>query len=228
MLQQKNHEVKKDVMRTLRNTKEKEEIGKLLDFYRKNKLKIKDRLNDFSKVPEKEYFYELCFCLCTPQSKARKCDIAVSLLKEKGFLDKNVNPLKILHRNVRFHINKSRYLLELKRKFPSIDEKIKQNRNKKAAKELREWLVKNVKGLGYKEASHFLRNIGFRNLAILDRHILKNMIRYGAIKDLSKTLTKKEYLRLEGEFGRFSEKIGIDMDELDLVFWSMETGEIFK
>ncbi|GAJ17855.1 unnamed protein product, partial [marine sediment metagenome] len=30
---------------------------------------------------------------------------------------------------------------------------------------LREWVVKNFKGLGYKEASHFLRNIGYKNFA---------------------------------------------------------------
>ena len=40
----------------------------------------------------------------------------------------------------------------------------------------REWLVHNVKGIGYKEAGHFSRNIGFtQDLAILDRHILKNL-----------------------------------------------------
>lgn len=217
-------------MRMLRNGKkegkEKEEIGFLLDFYRESRSKVKARLRDFSKAPEKEYFYELCFCLCTPQSNARKCDIAVNDLKRRDFRNKGIKPSSSLLRNVRFHNNKSLYLAEMKGKFPEIMKQIKAL--KKDPKGLRDWLVANIKGLGYKEASHFLRNMGFRGLAILDRHILKNMKRYGAVKTVPATLTKKNYLRLEKQFLDFSKKIKIDMDELDLVFWSMETGEIFK
>jgi len=62
--------------------------------------------------------------------------------------------------------------------------------------EAREWFVKNVKGLGYKEASHFLRNIGFgEEITILDRHILKNLKKAGVIKEIPKTITKKAYLK---------------------------------
>jgi N-glycosylase/DNA lyase len=94
---------------------------------------------------------------------------------------------------------------------------------------LREWLVKNVKGLGYKEATHFLRNVGRSNgLAILDRHILRNLKRYGAIRAIPKTLSKKEYFRIERRFREFADAVGIPIDELDLLFWSMETGEIRK
>ena len=86
----------------------------------------------------------------------------------------------------------------------------------------------NVKGLGLKEASHFLRNIGHRNLAILDRHILRNMLRFGAVKNLPNNLSRKNYLALEAKFMAFARKAGTPMDELDLLFWSMQTGEIFK
>jgi N-glycosylase/DNA lyase len=96
------------------------------------------------------------------------------------------------------------------------------------SEELREWLVTNVKGLGWKEASHFLRNIGHRNLAILDRHILRNLEKYSVIRSLPKRLTKKEYLRIEEKFRRFAIAVGLSMDELDLLFWSMETGKVLK
>ena len=93
----------------------------------------------------------------------------------------------------------------------------------------RNWFAKNVKGIGFKEASHFLRNIGFgRDLAILDVHILKNMIKYGIIKTRPKTITKLNYLELENKLRKFSQEVKIPMDELDLLFWSAETGEIFK
>jgi N-glycosylase/DNA lyase len=95
--------------------------------------------------------------------------------------------------------------------------------------ELREWLVKNVIGLGYKEASHFLRNIGKNDgLAILDRHILRNLNRLGVVNLIPKSISKKQYLELERSFSKCATTLGIAFDELDLLFWSMETGEIRK
>ena len=94
---------------------------------------------------------------------------------------------------------------------------------------MREFLVNNVKGFGMKEASHFMRNIGLgKDLAILDRHILKNLKLYGVVDEIPNSLTQKKYLNIEAKFREFSEKIQIPMDELDLLFWSEETGEIFK
>jgi N-glycosylase/DNA lyase len=94
---------------------------------------------------------------------------------------------------------------------------------------LRKWLADTIKGLGYKEASHFLRNIGFGDqLAILDRHILKNLKKFGVIDEVPTTLSKKKYLELEQQMKRFSKEVNIPLVALDLVFWSMETGKIFK
>jgi len=80
-----------------------------------------------------------------------------------------------------------------------------------------------------KEASHFLRNIGLgKDLAILDRHILKNLKEYGVINEIPKSITKKVYIAIEDKMREFSKRINIPMDELDLLFWSKETGIIFK
>ena len=94
--------------------------------------------------------------------------------------------------------------------------------------DLRAWLVANVKGLGLKEASHFLRNIGRRDLAILDRHILKNLRYHGLLRTLPRTLNVRRYLATERRFRCFAAEVGIPMDELDLLFWSRETGQILK
>lgn len=95
--------------------------------------------------------------------------------------------------------------------------------------ELRNALANEVMGLGMKEASHFLRNIGNgKNIAILDRHILKNLLKYRAIKQLPATLTKKKYLEIEAKMLKFSRKTKIPMVHLDLLFWSEEAGRIFK
>ncbi len=196
--------------------------------YGNQKLNIRNRLKDFTRVPSSEYFYELVYCLLTPQSSAVNADKVISLLKANKFKSKQINPEPILRRKdcyIRFHKNKSRYLITVKDQFPLI---IKQLDNHATSEEMRLWLVKNVKGLGWKESSHFLRNIGHRNLAILDRHILRNLVRLGVLSGLPKTLTAKNYLQIEEKFRKFSMHIGIPMDELDLLFWSMETGEILK
>jgi N-glycosylase/DNA lyase len=93
----------------------------------------------------------------------------------------------------------------------------------------RDWLVRNIKGIGYKEASHFLRNIGFGGrLAILDVHILRNLVKFGVLREIPKSLSRGKYIELERKAGRFADKAGIPMDHLDLLFWSEQTGMIFK
>ena len=86
------------------------------------------------------------------------------------------------------------------------------------------WLAKNIKGLGMKEASHFLRNIGYKNVAIIDFHILDLLARYGLIEK-PKTMTPKKYIEIENELKKISEKTGINLGELDLYLWYKETGK---
>ena len=57
----------------------------LLEEYNKREDIIKKRLEDFSKVPKEDYFYEACFCILTPQSSAKSCWKAILLLKENDF-----------------------------------------------------------------------------------------------------------------------------------------------
>jgi N-glycosylase/DNA lyase len=95
--------------------------------------------------------------------------------------------------------------------------------------EAREWLVDNIKGMGYKEASHFLRNIGLgEEFAILDRHILKNLQLLGIIEEVPASLSRKRYFEIEKKMVRFSDRINIPMAHLDLLLWYKETGEVFK
>ena len=200
--------------------------------YLKRQPEIKKALDDFRKIkqetPEK-IFQELCFCLLTPQSKAFNCWEAILQLKNNGSLytGSEGDIKNVLHRRVRFHNNKAKYIVETRKLVmgKGFDWK---NFLSGEPIEMRGWLVENVKGMGYKEASHFLRNIGFRDLAILDRHILRNLAKYQAIKEVPKTLGRKQYMEIEGKFKEFSKKVGIRMDELDLLFWSMQAGKVFK
>ncbi len=189
---------------------------------------IRSRLNEFSQVPPSEYFYELAYCLLTPQSNAMNCDHVVRSLRGHDFYHADFDPEPFLHQGtlyVRFHRTKARHLVALKKRFPLV---LTALMNGYDSRKLRTWLVLNVKGLGYKEATHFLRNIGYRGLAILDRHILKNLKRYGVIRRIPSTLTRRQYEQIERKFIEFANVVEIPVDELDLLFWSKETGEVFK
>jgi N-glycosylase/DNA lyase len=96
--------------------------------------------------------------------------------------------------------------------------------------ERRDWLVseKRIKGLGYKEASHFLRNIGLKGYGILDKHILRSMSELALISDPKPPGTRAKYLATEEKLKELARLTGIDFDELDLVLWSLKTGEILK
>jgi N-glycosylase/DNA lyase len=196
--------------------------------YEPKKAAIRARLRDFRRVPEHEYAYELFYCLMTPQSSAVNAGRAIEVLREHRFESRSIDPEPLLHQEefyIRFHRTKARHLLSAKEQFAEIRARLALDA---PSREHRSWLVENVKGLGWKEASHFLRNIGHRDLAILDRHILRNLLRIGVLRSLPASLTAKRYLAIEAKFIAFSASAGIPMDELDLLFWSMETGEILK
>jgi N-glycosylase/DNA lyase len=96
--------------------------------------------------------------------------------------------------------------------------------------ERRDWLARtrSIKGLGYKEASHFLRNIGLSGYAILDKHILRSLAELGIVESPEPPATRARYLETEERLRQFAGDVRIDFDELDLVLWSMKTGEILK
>ncbi len=190
---------------------------------------IRRRLEDFHAIRPDQYFFEMVYCMLTPQTSAENAEKVVVQLQMMSFDTAPVDPEPVLRNRstyIRFHKTKSKHLLKLKENFPEI---LRVLTGRTDPVELREWLVKNVKGLGYKEATHFLRNIGKNGgLAILDRHILRNLRRFGAVRSLPKSLSRRQYLSIERCFMSFSQRIGIPLDELDLVFWSMETGVIRK
>lgn len=203
-------------------------IEEIRELYEERKKAVRERLAEFAAVRPAGYFYELVYCLLTPQSSAVNAAKAVRVLRDHDFHHSDINPEPLLYQDnfyIRFHRTKAKHLLAVKEQFPIIRRELS---NGSPTIQLREWLVKNVRGIGWKEASHFLRNIGHRNLAILDRHILKNLVRLGMLRQLPATLTAKRYKSIENKFRQFSHDVHIPMDELDLLFWSLETGEILK
>ncbi len=200
------------------------EIRKIKEIYNKEKSKIQEKLKEFRNLKEEDYIKEHIFCLLTPQSKAQSCWSAIEqLFLENNFTEENIK--RILIKKTRFHNTKTIRILYALENWS----RVKENLSIKNKTELRKWLSENVNGYGLKEAGHFLRNIGKseNQIAILDRHILKNLFELNKIPNI-KIKSKKDYLEKEKSFIEFSKEIKIPIDELDLLFWSKENGEIFK
>ena len=214
-------------------------IAGLRSLYKGRRNEIRKRLREFQEgwnETDQKVFAELCFCLCTPQSSAKKCDLAIQqLVKNKNLYTGNAVQIgkELRKGGVRFHNTKSKRITEARKTFSNsanldVKEKLVCDCSHDPY-EMRNWLVENVNGMGMKEASHFLRNVGFYNeLSILDRHILKNLYSHGAIDEIPKTISPKQYLEIETRMKSFAKKAGVPFPELDLLFWSMETGEVFK
>jgi N-glycosylase/DNA lyase len=124
----------------------------------------------------------------------------------------------------RFPAARANYMAEAQKHLPMLKETLSKFGSEA---ELREWLVENVRGLGYKEASHFMRNIGFTDVAIIDFHIVDLLVRHGIV-ERPKTLTPKKYLEIETTLRDIAKKAGLNLAELDLSLWYMETGKILK
>lgn len=201
----------------------------------KMRKEIEARLAHFEEAGKKggaALFEELAFCILTPQSKAFSCDEAIKQLKRGGLLLRgNAKEIAlVLSKKTRFHNRKAEYLVLAREKLGKDDfAALGRMTFGGSERSSRVALLKTVKGIGWKEASHYLRNVGRgRSIAILDRHVLKNLVRHGAIGSLPKSLTPKKYLAIEEEMEGFCRKTGIPMAHLDLLFWSEETGRIFK
>ncbi|MGX6591374.1 N-glycosylase/DNA lyase [Cetobacterium ceti] len=198
---------------------------------------IRRRLKEFKEIWEKgnniDIHVELSFCILTPQSKALNAWKAITTLRDNKILFTG-NPEEIAQylNIVRFKNNKGKYLVELREQMKNEKGEIitKDFFSKfKSVYEMREWIVKNIKGMSYKEASHFLRNVGFgKEIAILDRHILKNLVRLGVIDEIPKSLNEKRYKDIEERLKKYCKEVKIHMDEMDLLLWYLEAGEIFK
>jgi len=214
----------------------KAEYKKLRQAYSEKRDLIGERLSEFRGVLESgddgRIFEELAFCICTAGASARMGMRSVEALREvllEGDLESLRKRMAGVHRfpNWRpaYIVHTREYLrrehgLGMRRLVMSFADPL----------ERRDFFARNrdIKGIGYKEASHFLRNIGFPGYAILDKHILNTLYEMGVIESPKPPGTRDKYISTEERLRRFSEDIDIPMDELDLLLWSEKTGEILK
>ncbi|HOV92302.1 MAG TPA: hypothetical protein PLC04_04385 [Candidatus Kapabacteria bacterium] len=208
--------------------KKNEIIDKYFEIYGQFHTEIDTRIDDFAKVPPERYFYELAYCICTPMSKAENALQVQMKLQKYDFIQHPFNPVKILsdpQHYIRFHNQKAKYIMENMEQFEQI-QKILDDDIDNFSK--RNMLAKKVRGFSLKESSHFMRNIGYKGLAILDRHILRNLKELELIEKDFKINNWKDYFKVEKIYKDFAEHIYFDSDILDLVLWAKETGKVIK
>ncbi len=192
----------------------------------KIRQRIESRLNEFSTLKEhpEKWFNELCFCILTANSTAERC---IEMQKRIGdkFSTLPIKKLKDEMRNAscRFYNKRADYIIEARDKFDAQTLKKLADKNPLQA---REWLVENIEGIGIKEASHLLRNVGYE-IAIADFHIVDILKRYRFIP-AGMVLNWKNYIFIENKLREMARMFNMGLGELDLYLWYMETGKILK
>ncbi len=188
---------------------------------------ISKRIREFEemgKEKEDKVFSELSFCLLTANFQAEKC-IRIQQEMGRDFLHLPEKELakKLKEAGHRFWPQRANRIVGAREFKTELQNLVM----KQSGKEMRKWLVKNIKGLGMKESSHFLRNIGYKDVAIIDFHIIDLMVEEKLIEK-PKTITPKRYLEIENILEKLGEKVNLNSAELDLYLWYLETGKILK
>jgi N-glycosylase/DNA lyase len=199
---------------------------------------IRARLAEFRAIwrtgSDARLWEELVFCIFTAGASARMGLRAVEAIRPLlmyGRKDQMTRALKRAGAH-RFPVARPGYIvvtrnylneycgMELRRLLRSFSDPF----------ERRDWLAQEgrIKGLGYKESSHFLRNVGLKGYAILDKHVWRCLHDVGLVTGSGPPTSRTRYMETETRLSCFAREVGIDVDELDLVLWSLKTGEILK
>jgi N-glycosylase/DNA lyase len=221
---------------TVRREREPVTVEKIRAAHRARRREIKSRLAEFAEVrsaaTDERLWEELVFCIFTAGASARMGLGSVEAVRHLLARGTQAELAAALQSKHRYPNSRSGYIvvtreflegdcgLRLRERLESFADPV----------ERRDWLAreKGIKGLGYKESSHFLRNVGYRGYAILDKHILRCLAEVGVIASPQPPSTRARYLATEERLRDFARDLGVDFDELDLVLWSMKTGEVLK
>jgi len=193
-------------------------------------MEVDARIQDFKNVnryQENDLFIEMCFCILTANFSATR---AIQIQDQLGMdfitLPQDLLVIRLKEVGYRFPNTRAQYIYDSRKWIKKLHE-ILYSYPKTEQKKLRNWIAENIKGLGLKESSHFLRNIGFDDCAIIDFHIVDLLVSH-LIIERPKTLTKKRYQEVEQVLEKIAQIQGISLAELDLYLWYMETGKILK
>jgi len=197
----------------------KELLDRLEEIREVAKPLVEDRWREFEKLrkegTEEDLFSELCFCVLTANWSAQG-GIKAQKFINNGFVHLTKEELSQKLREVghRYPEARAEYIISNRWIINRLKDLLKEE-------DPREFIVMNVKGLGWKESSHFLRNVAYTNYAILDKHVLRIMHQYGLIDEIPKGWTKKRYLDYEERLRKVANDFGEHLGKFDLYLWYM-------
>ncbi len=196
----------------------------LSDFSRAVENRKQDFIRAGKSSPEVIYG-ELCFCILTANTSAEMGIRTQEIIGLEGFLnfDEETMRKKLKEARYRFYNVRSKFLVQSRWIVDELPHIIAMKDRIGA----RDYLVNNLKGIGYKEASHFLRNVGVFDFSILDKHIL-NMIRKEHPERKFLVGSRKNYLETEKTILEFADSISLEPGILDLYLWKIATGKLLK
>lgn len=211
-------------------------IAELKSLHTERQQAIRSRLEEFAEVwrsgDNARIFEELVFCIFTAGASARMGLVCIEKARPSLLTGTQEEICSAISRYHRYPEARAAYIVHTRDYLQrELDFKLKEKlAGFEDMNERRDFIAANpgIKGIGYKEASHFLRNIGFRGYAILDKHVLRSLHEFGVLDSPQPPSNRKKYLDMEKKMMIFADEIGIDFDELDLLLWSSKTGEILK
>lgn len=208
-------------------------------------VKTRKRVPHWVEQNEEELWYELAGCILGSGVRHEDATHAVSLLRERGVLSSIVQPdgsFSALETQVRrtlsspilpasggrpgrayrFPNTRARFLRQTAEAIygegNSLSRILLASRSPEHA---REQLVSMACGVGPKQASLFLTNVGYADsLAILDVHILRYMSWLDLLPHgIRRVQTLRAYERVEAIFREYARYLGFTVADLDRAVW---------
>ena len=198
---------------------------------------------NWNQLTENQIWRELCFCLLSGNVAFELVKSTIEVLESKGFLDFNwileeqkskeyifklFNEPNFEPKKKNGELRKYRYPKKRSEEITKAAKLLYSNSSLKTMLEktasdieIRNFLAQNVPGIGIKESSHFLRNIGYSNsLAIIDIHVLNFLKQHNFVhSDDVLTLTESRYMKLEKILQNLADFPGLDLGIFDLSIW---------
>ncbi len=186
--------------------------------------KKKEEFLAFRKCSGEEIFFELCYCFLTANTSA---ELGIKMQQSLGlepFIRNSQDQLtqQLKSARYRFYNTRGRFIAQSR----WIIDELPVLLNHPDPWFKREFLVETLKGIGYKEASHFLRNTGSFEFAILDKHIVRMLD--PEFSRSGKALDRKRYYFYEKKFNRMAREMGMEPGILDLYMWKIATNKLIK
>jgi len=206
------------------------ELKNYVNKYREVGLKHCGTMFTLADLDDTKLFYQIVFCLLVPAGNAKQTDKAVQRLSELDYFNKPIDDITLyscIRPYVRFPRQKAIRLHSFNRVSKNFIKGLRSlMKTQTDSSMLRDYLILRVKGFGYKTASHFLRNLGIQDLAIIDTHVLKYKPHFmPKNKQHYQPSSPSKYLEIEKYFIEWARKeFNMAPAHLDWFLWTLESG----